>query len=163
MMDGYFYTGDPEQGEAGAGLMPGYLEAAIPILWGGQTLGVLDLISSRSASNSNGQPFNPFSSRSLAELQKIADVIALAMAALSPRLPASAAEAEASQSARPEPVPADLTADPPGASRTAQPAVPGQRNDCPGRNAGRGFCGSGAGAGPVALPGSRLAETSRDE
>jgi GAF domain-containing protein/HAMP domain-containing protein len=110
MMDSYYHAGNQEQSEAGAGMMPGYLEAAIPILWGGQTLGVLDLISSRSASDSNGRPFSPFSSRSLAELQKIADVIALAMAALAPRASAEAGEAEASEHARPEPVTAGLTA-----------------------------------------------------
>lgn len=110
MMDSYYLTGNPEQGDTGGGSMPGYLEAAIPILWGGQTLGVLDLISSRSASDSNGQPFNPFSSRSLTELQKIADVIALAMAALAPRASTNAEEAEASQFARPEPAAAGLTA-----------------------------------------------------
>jgi GAF domain-containing protein len=110
MMDSYYLTGNQEQGDTGSGSMPGYLEAAIPILWGGQTLGVLDLISSRSASDSNGQPFNPFSSRSLIELQKIADVIALAMAALAPRGSTNAEEAEASQFARPEPAAAGLTA-----------------------------------------------------
>ena len=110
MMDSYYLTGNPEQGDTGGGSMPGYLEAAIPILWGGQTLGVLDLISSRSASDSNGQPFNPFSSRSLTELQKIADVIALAMAALAPLASTNAEEAEASQFARPEPAAAGLTA-----------------------------------------------------
>lgn len=114
MMDGYFYRGNQEQGDTGAGLMPGYLEAAIPILWGGQTLGVLDLVSSRSASDSNGQAFSPFSSRSLADLQKIADVLALALAALAPHSPASAGEAEATEYARPEPVAAGL----PPASQT---------------------------------------------
>jgi GAF domain len=110
MMDGYFYPGNPEQSEASTGLMPGYLEAAIPILWGGQTLGVLDLVSSRSANDSNGQPFSPFSSRSLADLQKIADVIALAMAALAPRPPAGATEADTSPFSRPERIPAEVTA-----------------------------------------------------
>jgi GAF domain-containing protein len=118
MMDGYFYSGDPQQSEAGAGLMPGYLEAAIPILWGGQTLGVLDLISNRSASDSNGQLFSPFSSRSLAELQEIADVLALAMAALAPRPAAPLVSAEAGEYARPEPAAAGTPASALTASQT---------------------------------------------
>ena len=103
MVDSYSSSGNEAQPDSGAGLMPGYLEAAIPILWGGQTIGVLDLVSSRSASDSNGQPFSPFASRSLGELQKIADVIALAMAALTPRPPATAGEEGASGYSRSEP------------------------------------------------------------
>jgi GAF domain-containing protein len=103
LVDSYYHSGSQQQGEPGASLTPGYLEAAIPILWGGQTLGVLDLISSRSASDSNGQPLSPFESRALTELEKIADVLALAMAALAPRFPADAGAAEGGVLTRAEP------------------------------------------------------------
>ncbi len=102
MVDSYSDKGSAQPSGSG-GSTPGYLEAAIPILWGGQTLGVLDLVSSRSASDANGQPFSPFASRSLSELQKIADVIALAMAALAPRA-STTEEAGAFGLSRSEPV-----------------------------------------------------------
>lgn len=65
-----------------AGSPSSLLEAAIPIQWGRQTLGVIDLVSSRSVNDVNGQPFSPLSARALADLQRIADLLALAAAGL---------------------------------------------------------------------------------